>query len=371
MSFLRQEIDFVNHVRDPQQADINVFVTTERTGSGGYTYTMTFTGQKVFRGVNNVLTYTSRQTDTYNEERSAVAELLKVGLVPYLIRTPLVDQLKVDFIGEKLEPVPVNDPWDSWVFDVEGGGSFRVEATQNSFSIRGSASADRVTEDWKFRSDLYGNYREENIQDDDDSVYTSISQNSGFSGTLVKSLTAHLSAGAYGDVFSNTYRNQAIGASLTPAIEYNLYPYSESSRREWVVVYRIGYSYVRYIETTIFEKTEDLLLKQSLGTSINIRQPWGYIHASLEGSSYLHDLSKNSVDLNSNVSFRLAKGLSLRFNGGVEIIHDQLYLPASDVSLEERLLQQRQLATTYELRGSIGLAYTFGSMYNNVVNTRL
>lgn len=371
MSFLRQEIDFVNHVRDPQQADINVFVTTERTGSGGFTYTMTFTGQKSFEGVDNVLTYTTRQTDTYDEERSAVSELLKVGLVPYLIRTPLVDQLKVDFAGEKLDPVPVDDPWDSWVFDVEGGGSFRVEATQNSFSIRGSASADRVTENWKFRSNVYGNYHEENIQDDSSAVYTSISQNSGLHGVLVKSLTSHLSAGAYSDVYSNTYRNQAIGASLTPALEYNLYPYSESSRREWVVVYRVGYSYVRYIETTIFEKTEDLLLRQSLGTSINIRQPWGFIHASLEGSNYVHDFSKNSVDFNSNVSVRLAKGLSLRFNGGVEIIHDQLYLPASDVSLEERLLQQRQLATTYELSGSIGLAYTFGSMYNNVVNTRL
>ena len=53
------------------------------------------------------------------------------------------------------------------------------------------------------------------------------------------------------------------------------------------------------------------------------------------------------------------------------LIHDQLYLAKGDANLEDLLLQRRQLATTYEITSSIGLSYTFGSMYNNVVNTQL
>jgi hypothetical protein len=71
------------------------------------------------------------------------------------------------------------------------------------------------------------------------------------------------------------------------------------------------------------------------------------------------------------VYLRIVKGLSLRFSSGFELIHDQLYLAKGDASLEELLLQQRQLATTYEFSSSVGLSYTFGSIYNNVVNTRL
>jgi hypothetical protein len=39
-------------------------------------------------------------------------------------------------------------------------------------------------------------------------------------------------------------------------------------------------------------------------------------------------------------------------------------------SLEDVLLMRKQLATSYEYYFSIGLSYTFGSIYSNVVNPR-
>lgn len=64
------------------------------------------------------------------------------------------------------------------------------------------------------------------------------------------------------------------------------------------------------------------------------------------------------------------EGLSLNFSASFEMIHDQLSLPAGDASLEDILLRQRELATEYNLNGSISLSYTFGSDFANVVNTR-
>ena len=52
------------------------------------------------------------------------------------------------------------------------------------------------------------------------------------------------------------------------------------------------------------------------------------------------------------------------------MIRDQLSLPMKDATEEEILLNIRQLATQYYYFASIGLRYTFGSIYSNVVNPR-
>jgi hypothetical protein len=52
------------------------------------------------------------------------------------------------------------------------------------------------------------------------------------------------------------------------------------------------------------------------------------------------------------------------------VIHDQLYLAKGDLTREEVLLRQTQLATGYRARLYAGVSYTFGSVFNNVVNPR-
>ena len=52
------------------------------------------------------------------------------------------------------------------------------------------------------------------------------------------------------------------------------------------------------------------------------------------------------------------------------MIHDQLSLQKSAVSQEEVILRRRQLEIQYSYWGSVGINYTFGSIYNNIVNSR-
>jgi hypothetical protein len=54
----------------------------------------------------------------------------------------------------------------------------------------------------------------------------------------------------------------------------------------------------------------------------------------------------------------------------VSRIRNQLYLPRGEATDEEILVRQRQLATSYQYYISVGFSYSFGSIYNNVVNTR-
>lgn len=371
ISFIRQEIPFVNYVRDPKQAQVHVLIVDQGTGSGGRNYTLAFIGQENFVGMNHTLTYTSLQTNTAHEERVGLNKILRLGLVLYVAQTPLADQLSVSF-EEKTpaEQLPVEDRWNNWVFEVYGGGNFNKESLKSSLNLRYGASADRVTEQWKIRTQLYFNYNELTFKRDEQVISRQQNRN-GFNASVVKSISSHWSAGVFTNTYTNTFDNIRLAMQVTPAVEYSFFPYRESQRKEITLVYRTGYNRLRYFETTIYNKTEETLYNQAVQVSVRIRQPWGSIYSQLVGSHYLHDFSRRRIEFNSSVSLRLVKGLSVNLSGNFNIINDQLFLPKGEASLEDILLQQRRLATNYQLWGSMGLTYTFGSIYNNVVNTRL
>ncbi|NOY88083.1 MAG: hypothetical protein GXO93_01675 [FCB group bacterium] len=161
-----------------------------------------------------------------------------------------------------------------------------------------------------------------------------------------------------------------IRTSLSPAIEYNFFPYSESSQKQFTIDYYVEEEYVKYEEVTMFDKTEEWLTSGNLQTSLDLIQPWGSISMSLNGSHYFYDFKKNRLQLYGNVSLNIVKGFSFNIRGNVSRIHDQLSLRKGEANQEEVLLKQRELATSYSYWTSVGISYTFGSIYNNVVNPR-
>ena len=88
------------------------------------------------------------------------------------------------------------------------------------------------------------------------------------------------------------------------------------------------------------------------------------------GRHYFHDFSKSRLILDSQISIRLTRHLSVFSEVEYQLVHDQLYLPKGNASLEDVLLRRRKMATNYELGFEFGFQFTFGSIYNNVVNER-
>ena len=155
-----------------------------------------------------------------------------------------------------------------------------------------------------------------------------------------------------------------------PGIEYDLFPYSESTRRQLRFLYTAGYNFVTYVDTTIYDRTKENLWSQSFSASYEVVQKWGNIDMTIGYSNYLHDWSKNNIYTQASIELRIAKGLSLSLGGYAALIHDQLGLVKKDVPVDQILLRRQQLATQYEYFVSFGVTYTFGSIYNNVVNPR-
>lgn len=369
-AYVRREIRFVNHVRDPGLAQIHVLVTAQLTGGGGRTFALAFQGRGPFAGIDQTLTYNSASTNTTAQQREGLTEMLKVGLVPYLARTPIAARLRLSVEeGSGAAIAPPDDRWNSWTFELYGGGNFNLEATQTAWNARYGIFADRVTDDWKFRFRPYFNNNVRVFRRDEREI-RSVQRRHGVDSHVIKSLGDHWGAGIFGDYITTTYDNLRHGLSLTPAVEYSLFPYEESSRRQVTLAYRVGVELADYYEETIYGETAELLPQHSLNASVQFRQPWGNVFGGFRASNYLHELEHYRLTFDGRTSFRLGAGLSVNFGGSFQRIHDQLNLPRGEASLEEILLQQRRLATSYRASGEVGLSYAFGSIYSNVVNPR-
>jgi hypothetical protein len=186
----------------------------------------------------------------------------------------------------------------------------------------------------------------------------------------VNSVSEHFSAGISGDVKSKTYENLRTGFNFAPAVEYNIFPYDESIRRNFTFLYRIGYSYNKYYQPTIYMKEEENLFNQSLKIDYELKEIWGELDMYLAASNYLHDFKKNRIDFRTRVSFRLSGSFFFNVLLYASYVNDQLYLPSEGASLEDILLNQIELSTQYQYELKFGVRYTFGSIYNSVVNTR-
>ena len=366
--YIRKEIPYVNYVRDIKDAGLYIISTSQRTGSGGVEYTYFFIGQNENEGMRDTLMFTSSPDDTSEIIRGNEVKTLKMGLVRYVARTPLSKYLSIGF-SEPLSETVSTDKWNSWVFKTSISGYASGEKSYKSSYLNGSFAANRVTEKLKSSVSLRYSYSSDKY-DVDDELITSEYNSKSLSGLLVGSLTDHWSVGGSLYAGASKYNNSDLSFNIQPGIEYNVFPYSESTRRQLRITYKAGFSYENYIDTTIYNKVKENLLSHSLTINYEIIQKWGSSDLSLGYSNYLHDWSKNNVSLNAYINLRITKGLSLNFGGGGAIVHDQLSLVKGGATQQEVLLRLKELETQFQYFTSFGLTYTFGSIYNNVVNPR-
>jgi hypothetical protein len=373
--FYRREVPFVNYTRDREVSQVHLLMTSEETGSGGNRITLDFIGREAFAGLDDRLEVTTRANLAQEQVLTQVAASMRLGLLRYVARTGQAADIQVLYAitGEREAgsvATAENDPWNFWTFRVRGNGNFDADERTEFFRISGGLSADRTTDALKLQFGVDGSHNESDFTIDDSTSVSSVRSNYGASGLAVWSLNDRWSIGGQARVAHSTFSNEDVSALLAPAIEFNIFPYAESSRRQFSFLYSIGLRHLRYIEETVFLKTEETLPTHSLDVSLSVRQPWGGTFGSLEFSQLLNDPGKNRFDAFAGMDLRLFRGLSLNFNVRASRVRDQINLPAGEATQEEILLRQRELATAFEYGFSMGFSYTFGSIFSNVVNPR-
>lgn len=371
LTFIRQEVSFVSLTRDPLIADVHILVTDSNTGSGGHKYFLNFIGKGEYTGVNNEYNVITNQSATSDDIRKTLLKTIKIGILQYYSRTGFIERLNIniqDNENKKADEMII-DPWNKWIFKIESGGGFQKEESLNKYSVSTEGQIQKITDEWKGSIGAIYEMNHENYYDEGNLI-SNQQDTKEISARYIKSLTSKWSARIYGEYASRTYLNieHKYGTSL--AVEYNIFPWNESNRRILVFRYNAGISAYNYFEETIYDKLSETLFSESLEIDLELIQPWGEVSLKLDGTHLFQDWSVNQITFESDISWRITKNFSFFCKMQAAMIHDQLYLPKGDASLEDILLERRKLATTYEMSGQVGLRFTFGSIYNNVVNER-
>lgn len=367
LDYIQNQIKFVNYVQSENEAQIVINITSKKTESGGLEYTIKFRGCALFQGDDDIITYNTDK-EVWEEVKSGLVGTLKMGLMRYAGKCAVSERISVNFL-DQVEPTDVEDKWDFWVFSLSANTFLTGEKVYKSGSIYGSISASRVTPELKISLSGRASYNKD-IYSLDDYEIESTSDSKYLNGLIVKSINDHWSIGGYFSVMTSTYSNLDLRINPAPAVEYNFFPYSESTKKQLRLLYRLGYISANYTEETIYEKTHENLWNESLAAILELNQKWGTISTSIEGAHYFHDFDRYRVEFETEISFRLIKGLNLNFDLNYSRMHDQLSLPRQGASYEEILLRRKELATTFDYYISFGLSYSFGSTQSNVVNPR-
>lgn len=373
LDFFRREITWVNWMRDRTDAEVHLLVTLQTTGSGGREYTSRFLGTGAQAGRQDELRYAAPATATEDERRRGLVRVVKVGLAPFATRAGTATGLQVTDAARPAGGPPVqqpDDPWNYWVFRISGNGFFNGESRSRFSELYGSVSATRTTDTWKHRFSLYANRSTTHFTFDSGDSFDSELVGAGASVLTVRSVSDHWSVGLRTSAEKSDQENTRLGLRLAPGLEYNIYPYSESTSRQLTLLYELGANSWDFKDTTIYGKVEETRLDQQLTVSLVTKQPWGSTNLSLNAGHYLDDFDQNHVTLFGGLNVRIVKGLQVNFNGSYGRIRDQLYLSRSGATDQEVLLRLRRLQTSYRYFVSMGLSYTFGSIYNNIVNPR-
>lgn len=370
LNYIKEKIPFVNYVRDRNNSDVHILVNTMRNGGGGREYTLTYFGQNKFELIDDTLTFSISESESEAKSRNILNRYLKMGLIKYISKSTIAEDIEINYLEKNIAKQDnASDDWNNWVIRTRVRGYLNGEKSTNSLNFWGSFSVNRITEDLKIKFSLNGSYNEDNYNYDDE-TYTSISRHQSFRSQFIFSHNKNWSYGLFGSVYSSIYDNITLSSSITSGVEYNFFPYSESTTRQLRVNYRFSLIYNNYDEETIYLENNELLSKERISIGLDLIQPWGNIETELFFSHYMHDLALHFIALSTEFRINIISGLTVDLYGRLSYIHDQISLPRIGVNLEEVLLKQKQLETNYDYWASFGFTYSFGSIFNNIVNTR-
>ena len=372
-NYIRDQINYIDYVRDQEDANIILEVYGDPNGNRGK-YSIYFIGKNNFIGMHDKLSFESHPKMTNDEIRSGLKDKIQTGILKYLVKTTDINDLNIS-ITKPESNISDNDSlivdkWKNWIFEISASGYYEKESSRKVNDFNGRFEVNRYTEDWRIETTLRFFKRIEEFLSETNNFKSSRVYKGAY-GKIVRSISDHWSTGIFYGLSEDSYENIKFSNNFSPAIEYSIFPYKEVVRREMVLEYKIGYRKNNYQSKTIYGKNDEFLGIHSFAFKTRYRQNWGDIYSRFSFFTYLHDNSKNRLTFDNYLNIRIFEGFSLRLGAEIRFIRDQINLAAGQASIEDLLLQQRSIATDFYNEFRLGLTYTFGSAFNNIINTRL
>ncbi len=378
MNYIRTEINIIDFLLDRKAADIHILVTSVQIGSGGSEYKIIFYGQNDHKAVQDTLSFLVPPVSTEFERRDLLVHYVKLGLAPWVAKTKFASKISINMKSEALtdsskEASDTKDKWNYWVFRAGLEGNVSLDQVYKSSDFTSYFNISRATDKSKVEINFYGGRTRSSFEYDTDAGPLEVivkNENFGFDHLYVKSMNKHWSYGYQLLFENNTFKNFKSRYYLIPQLEYSIFPYTDINTKFITLRYGLGPLYHTYYDTTIFNKKEELLWFHNAQLNMSLNQKWGTIMTGINYRNFFHDWKVNNLSLYSEVDVRITGGLSIYAYLSGSLVRDQINLASGGVSEEEVLSRRRQLQSSYEFFGYVGISYRFGSKLNNFVNPR-
>lgn len=392
VDFVKNNVGFVEFVDDSTAADVEVVVSDDEKIDRPWR--LAFGGRGRFAGQDRMLFLSTASLATTIQIHHELVRLLKLGLVEYAAETAAGPQLDVTVRDLWASPSPVivnidgpdlnvsvrgvpappastpEDGWNYWVFQINADSDGSGERSSFDTTYHVSASANRTTAASKVRIGLSRSLNRSSFTVSDDLTVTARLSDWHADALIVKSLGSHFSVGVVSSVAGSTFSNEKLVARVLPGIEYDIFPYDESTRRSLTIQYTAGQAHYDYEAETVFGRLTEKVAQQAVNVSLGFRQPWGHAGSTFVFTQQIKEPDRTRTTLLANLSVRLTRHFSVNGSGSYSRIRDQFTLEKGEATEEEVLLRQRQLATGHRYSVTFGFSFSFGSLSNATVNPR-
>jgi hypothetical protein len=366
MQYIQSKLPYINFVRDMRQSEVYIMITANSTGGGGRQFTCLCTDERVNK--TDTVKFSVPPNNSESDTRELMLKKIKAILLPYL-SVALAEFIEYNIPMPKVETTAKKDKWNSWIFNIgmngfAGGNSYNVNINSG-----GNISMSRVTEKSKFDLVAQGSYNYQRF-DISDKITTVERSGFGFYNRKAFSIGKNFSAGWFASHTSSTVTNLKGNTTFYPAFECNLFPYEQATHRVFRVIYRAGVRYQDYLEQTVYDSKYMWLYPHSLVVDFTQIEKWGTIDISLGGTHYFNMPENYNATFSPSVILNPFKGFRFSFWANISMVNDQFFLRKQSFTESQILLGQAALKTAYSFSAGVGFSYSFGSIYNNVVNVR-
>ncbi len=372
MDYYKNEIAHLVFVRDQRMADFTVLFRMINTGSGGNEYTLEFNGNNSYEGITVREKFNSTPNMSQNIIREGLLASLNRGSLHYLIHSPLAPNIEYEVKGlNSGQPADsIRDKWNLWIFNVNTSLFGSGQEYTNNLNLGASFSANRTSEKNLFETGFWYNKNSSVFKiDGQDPIRYNILEYGVYSQDAV-SLGKHWAVGYNSGIYAATVSNLRSNLIIAPTVEYNVFPYSEATKKQFRFNYQLGFRQSSYVEPSYRNHTSDLFLSQFFNVRYRLVKNWGNIGMGV-GMLHLYDTEHfYNLNFSPSISWNIFKGLNFNVQGSYSIVRDQYFLKLDDATSTEIITGQTQLKSAYNFYVSMGINYSFGSIYNNVVNVR-
>jgi hypothetical protein len=372
LDYYKNEIAHLVFVRDQRLADFTVLFRVIRTGSGGNEYTLEFAGRDSYQGIIVSEKFNSPPNMSQNDIREGLLGALHRGSLHYLIHSPLASNIEYEVKGlnKGQGADSIRDKWNLWIFNVNTSMFGSGQEYTSNLNLGASFSGNRTSEKNLFETGFWYNKNRSvfKIEGEEPIRYSILEY--GFYSMDAISLGKHWALGYNAGLYAATVSNLKSNLIVAPTLEYNIFPYSEATTRQFRFNYQLGFRQSNYVSPSYRDHLSDLFLSQFFNLRYRLVKNWGNIGMGV-GLLHLYDTEHfYNLNFSPSISWNIIKGLNLNLQGSYSIVRDQYFLKLDDVTSTEIITGQTQLKSAYNYFVSMGISYSFGSIYNNVVNVR-